>query len=32
MDIEYIRTASPVTDGALILKTFAAVFSSRGAF
>jgi lipopolysaccharide/colanic/teichoic acid biosynthesis glycosyltransferase len=32
MDIEYIRTASPVTDGALILKTFAAVFLSRGAF
>jgi lipopolysaccharide/colanic/teichoic acid biosynthesis glycosyltransferase len=32
MDLEYIRTASPATDGALMLKTLVAVFSSRGAY
>ena len=32
MDIEYIRTASPKTDGALLLKTVSAVLSSHGAY
>lgn len=32
MDLEYIKTASPATDGALLLKTFATVFSSHGAY
>ncbi|MGZ3497564.1 MAG: sugar transferase [Vulcanimicrobiaceae bacterium] len=32
MDIEYIRTASPKTDGALLLKTVTAVLSSHGAY
>lgn len=32
MDLEYIRTASPKTDGALLLKTVATVLSSHGAY
>ena len=32
IDLEYIRTASTVTDGALVLRTFGVLFSTNGAY
>ncbi|TAM73595.1 sugar transferase [bacterium] len=32
LDLEYIRRASPLTDGALLARTLGAVISARGAF
>ena len=32
LDLEYVRTASPATDGVLLAKTIKAVLSAHGAF
>jgi lipopolysaccharide/colanic/teichoic acid biosynthesis glycosyltransferase len=32
IDLDYIRTASPVTDGMVLARTFTAVISANGAF
>jgi lipopolysaccharide/colanic/teichoic acid biosynthesis glycosyltransferase len=32
IDLEYIRTASAMTDGLIVLRTFGALVSTRGAF
>jgi lipopolysaccharide/colanic/teichoic acid biosynthesis glycosyltransferase len=32
IDLEYVRTASTRTDGAIFLRTFAALFSTQGAY
>ncbi len=32
LDLDYIRSASPITDGILLARTFTAVISANGAF
>jgi|SRR5579884_500537 len=32
LDLDYIRMASPITDGVLLARTFSAVISANGAF
>jgi lipopolysaccharide/colanic/teichoic acid biosynthesis glycosyltransferase len=32
IDLEYVRTASTLTDGRIFLRTFAALFTTQGAY